>query len=76
MKMLLVCLVLLGCTVSHVSTSGEQTHLMKRLLRALEDEREENIENESQYLKCTQYVRLFTSVFAHLSETFSAPIIS
>ena len=52
MKLLLVCLVLLGCTVSHVSTS-EQIQLMKRLLRVLENERDEiinySIENDSEY---------------------------
>ena len=53
MKLLLVCLVLLGCTVSHVLTS-EQIQLMKRLLRSLENEHQEN-ENDGKYLKCTRY---------------------
>ena len=63
MKLLLVCLVLLGCTINQVSTS-EQIHLMKRLLRALEDEREETIENGSKYLKCSQYVHECLPVFS------------
>ena len=54
MKLLLVCLVLLGCMVSHVLTN-EQTQLMKRILRGQENEHQENIENESKYMKCTQY---------------------
>ena len=61
MKLLLACLVLLGCTVSHVSTS-EQTQPMKRLLRGLENDREDDVKHESEYSKFKRL--LGTNVYA------------